>query len=198
MRYLSSIFLKGLAAVLPVGLTIYLVYWFGVSLERLLHPVITTVVPERFYWPGMGVMAGLLLLFFIGLLVNAWLVRNLLQFGENLIERIPLIKSVYTTLRDFVDYFSSTEQRKNLKQVVMISFNDMYILGFLTVEDVKDIPELPQSDDIVAVYLPMSYQIGGYTIYLPRSQVQALDMSIEDAMRRILTAGLSKSVARRK
>lgn len=198
MRYLSSIFLKGLAAVLPVGLTIYLVYWFGVSLERLLHPVITTVVPERFYWPGMGVMAGLLLLFFIGLLVNAWLVRNLLQFGENLIERIPLIKSVYTTLRDFVDYFSSTEQRKNLKQVVMISFNDMYILGFLTVEDVKDIPELPQSYDIVAVYLPMSYQIGGYTIYLPRSQVQALDMSIEDAMRRILTAGLSKSVARRK
>lgn len=198
MRYLSNIFLKGLAAVLPVGLTIYLVYWFGVSLERLLHPVITSVVSEKFYLPGMGVLAGFVLLFFIGLLVNAWLVRNLLRFGENFIERIPLIKSVYTTLRDFVEYFSSTEQRKNLKQVVMITFNDMHFIGFLTVEDVKDIPELPQTEDIVAVYLPMSYQIGGYTIYLPRSQLKALDISIEDAMRRVLTAGLSKSGTSRK
>lgn len=198
MRYMSNILLKGLAAVLPVGVTIYLVYWFGISLERVLHPVITSVIPDRFYWPGMGVVAGLVLLFFIGLLVNAWLVRNLLNIGEDLIERIPLIKSIYSTLRDFVEYFSTTERRKNLKQVVLITINDMHLIGFLTAEQVNDIPRFKESDDIVAVYLPMSYQIGGYTLYLPRAQLEPLDMSIEDAMRRVLTAGLSKSNASRK
>lgn len=193
MRYLSSIFLKGLAAVLPVALTFYLVYWFSISLERVLHPVITLIVPEQYYWPGMGVVAGLILLFLIGLVVNAWLVRTLLQFGENLIERIPLIKSVYTTLRDFIDYFSSADKRKNLKQVVMVTINDIYLIGFLTAEESEDIPEALHSKDVVAVYLPMSYQIGGYTIYIPRSEIVPLDMSVEDAMRRILTAGLSKS-----
>lgn len=198
MHYMSNILLKGLAAILPVGVTIYLVYWFGVSLERVLHPVITSIIPEKFYWPGMGVVAGLVLLFFIGLLVNAWLVRNLFQFGEDLIERIPLIKSIYSTLRDFVEYFSTSERRKNLKQVVLITINEIHLIGFLTAEKVSDIPKFQESDDIVAVYLPMSYQIGGYTLYLPRAQIEPLDMSIEDAMRRVLTAGLSKSNAHRK
>lgn len=198
MRYMSNILLKGLAAVLPVSVTIYLVYWFGVSLERVLYPVITSIIPERFYWPGMGVIAGLVLLFFIGLIVNAWLVRNLIQVGENLIERIPLIKSIYSTLRDFVEYFSTTEQRKNLKQVVLITINDMHLIGFLTADQVSDIPQFLEAEDIVAVYLPMSYQIGGYTLYLPRAQLEPLDMSIEDAMRLVLTAGLSKSNASRK
>lgn len=193
MRYLSNILLKGLAAVLPVGVTIYLVYWFSVSLERVLQPVITSVIPEKFYWPGMGVVAGLVLLFFIGLVVNAWLVRNVFQVGENLIERIPLIKSIYSTLRDFVEYFSTTERRKNLKKVVLLTINDMHLIGFITAEKVNDIPQFKESDDIVAVYFPMSYQIGGYTLYLPRAQLEPLDISIEDAMRRVLTAGLSKS-----
>ena len=54
MRHVGNILLKGLAAVLPVGLTLYLVYWLGVSIERMLRPVIVSMVPEEYYWPGMG------------------------------------------------------------------------------------------------------------------------------------------------
>ncbi len=135
MRYLTNILLKVLAAVLPVAVTIYLVYWFGVSLERVLQPVITSVIPERFYWSGMGVIVGLVLLFFIGLMVNAWLVRNLFQFGENLIERIPLIKSIYSTLRDFVEYLSTTESRKNLSAMTdSVSISVIYSDCSVTVD----------------------------------------------------------------
>ncbi len=195
MRFMWNILLKGLAAVMPVGLTFGLVYWLGVSIERALRPVISVMVPEQYYWPGMGLVAGLVLLFFIGLAVNAWLVRRLLDIGENVLERIPLIKSIYGALRDFMDYFSSTQQRKDLKQVVMVTLDEAHLIGFLTSEQVTDLPVFAQSDDIVAVYLPMSYQVGGYTVYLPRSRVEPMDMSIEDAMRRVLTAGLSKSRA---
>ena len=196
MRYVWNILLKGLAAVLPVGLTLYLVYWLGVSTERVLHALISTIVPEQYYWPGMGLVAGLVLLFFVGLAVNAWLVRNLLHFGEELLERIPLIKSIYAALRDFIEFFSSARRHKDIKQVVMITIKDTRLIGFLTSERVNDIPGLPADEDIVAVYLPMSYQIGGYTLYLPRTRVEQLDMSIEEAMRRVLMAGLSKSSIR--
>lgn len=193
MRHVWNILLKGLAAILPVGLTLYLVYWLGVSIERMLRPLIVYIVPEEYYWPGMGLVAGLVVLFIIGIVVNAWIIRHLLRFGEELLERIPLIKTVYGALRDFMDYFSSTRQRKDLKNVVRVSFGDAHLIGFLTREHLDDLPRLSQADEMVAVYLPMSYQIGGYTIYLPRSRVEAIDMSFEDAMRMVMTAGLSKS-----
>jgi uncharacterized membrane protein len=193
MRHAWNILLKGLAAVLPVGLTLYLVYWLSVSIENVLRSVITTLVPEEYYWPGMGFAAGLVLLFIIGIIVNAWLVRHLFRLGEKFLERIPLVKSVYGALRDFMDYFSSTRQRKDLHNVVKVSFGDANLIGFLTREHLTNMPGLSQSEEMVAVYLPMSYQIGGYTIYLPRSCVEAIDMSFEDAMRMVMTAGLSKS-----
>lgn len=196
MRSLSNILLKGLAAVLPVALTLYLMYWLGISIERMLRPVITLVVPAQYYLPGMGLVAGLIMLFFIGLAVNAWVVQRLFRLGERLLERIPLVKSVYGALRDFMDYFSNAQQRSDLKQVVMVSIADTRALGFLTSEHVKDMPGISLSDDIVAVYMPMSYQLGGYTLYVPRARVEPVDLSIEDAMRRVLTAGLSKSASR--
>lgn len=197
MRVIWNLLFKGLATIVPIGLTLWLVYWLAVSIESVLRPVITAILPEQYYWPGMGLAAGLVLLFFAGLAVNAWLVRRLLDVGENVLEQIPLIKSIYGSLRDFMDFFSSARQRKDLKQVVLVTLSEARLIGFLTSEDVTDMAAFSQSEneDIVAVYLPMSYQVGGYTIYLPRSRVEPLDMSIEDAMRRVLTAGLSKSRA---
>jgi uncharacterized membrane protein len=95
-----------------------------------------------------------------------------------------------------MEYFSSTQQRSDLKQVVMVSIADTRALGFVTGEHIKDMPGISLSDDIVAVYMPMSYQLGGYTLYVPRARVEPVDLSIEDAMRRVLTAGLSKSASR--
>ena len=123
-----------------------------------------------------GLAAGLVLLFFIGLAVNALIVRRLFQFGERLLERIPLIKSIYSTLRDFMDYFSTTQQRKNLKNVDILSFGEAQLIGFLTQEDIEEVPNTSHSDILVAVYLPMSYNIGGYTVYLLRSCVKRIDM----------------------
>ncbi|ALP53927.1 hypothetical protein Tel_12720 [Candidatus Tenderia electrophaga] len=192
MRYVWDILLKGLAAVLPIGLTLYLLYWLGISIERVLRPVITTLVPAEYYLPGAGLVAGLVLLFFIGLVVNAWVVQRLFRVGEYILEKIPLVKSIYGGLRDFMDYFSATKERGELKQVVMVTVADMHLIGFLTRERLTDMPGLPDKEHMVAVYLPMSYQIGGYTVYLPHDRVVPLDMSVEDAMRQVLTAGLSK------
>jgi len=181
--------LKGLAAILPIGLTIYFIVWFAASLERFLRTVMLELLPANYYWPGMGLVAGLALLFLIGLAVNAWIVRHV--FGGALLERIPLVKSVYGALRDFADYFFAARERKDLRKVVVVSFGEARLIGFLTREHIEYLPSSAGFDDVVAVYLPMSYQIGGYTVFLPRACVAPIEMSAEDALRLVLTAGLA-------
>lgn len=193
MNFLWKTLLKGLAAVLPVGITIYVIYWLATSAEAILRPLITSILPADWYWPGMGLVVGIGLLLAIGLAVNAWVIRCVFRWGDNLLENIPLVKSIYSTLRDFMRIFSSGNKQEDLQQVVLVKQGGGYTLGFLTEKHVDDIPGLPSSTHHVAVYIPMSYQVGGFTLYFPKDDIKPIDMSVEDAMRRVLTAGLSKS-----
>jgi uncharacterized membrane protein len=192
MRYVTKILLKGIGAVLPVVLTLYLVYWLGVSLEKTLRPVIGLVLPDGYYRPGTGLVLGLLLLFLVGLLVDAWIVRRLFRAGETLLEKIPLVKSVYGALRDFTAYFSRMQENRELQRVVWVQIAGCRLLGFITGSEASPFPGgKSEQGSLVAVYLPMSYQIGGFTVYVPGDAVEPLDIPAEEAMKLILTAGLS-------
>ena len=192
MRYLTTIFLKGLGAVLPIALTLYFIYWLGRSIELLIRPILLYFIPEAIYWPGMGLITGVLLLFGIGLLVDAWIIRKLFIFGETILDKIPLVKSIYSSLRDFMDYFTRLKENNSMQKVVSIRFGDAQLIGFLTREEITSSTRQSSLNGLVAIYLPMSYQIGGYTVYVPRDMVEPLDMSVEDAMTMVLTAGLAK------
>lgn len=192
MRHIWDTFLKGLATVLPVTLTAYFVYWLALFAENFFRQLLTALLTDRIYVPGMGLIVGVIMLYFIGLAVDAWIVKRVLRIGDRLLERIPFIKTVYGALRDFMEYFSSHKGHRGMKQVVMVSFgDDMRLLGFVTRENHNDTAGLDLAEDIIAVYFPMSYQIGGYTVYIPRSRVEPINMPIEDAMRLVLTAGVS-------
>lgn len=189
MKKIWNLLMKGLAAVLPIGVTIYVVWWLGTSAEELLHDAITLVMPERYYWPGMGLIAGFLLLLGAGLVVNAYVVRWMMRTWEDFLARIPFVKTVYAALRDLVKFLPGDRKRRDLKRVVLATFGEARVIGFVTRESP---PELGASgQDVVAVYFPMSYQIGGYTLYLPRARLTALDMNVEEAMRLVLTGGVS-------
>ncbi len=195
MDFIWKTFLKGLATLLPVALTLYLIYWLAVSAEKALSPILKSFMPEHLYWPGMGVLAAIALIFAMGIAVNAWLVQRLLAMGEDLLDRIPLVKSVHGALRDFMHFFSRDNQQENLNNAVAVTIGNVQLLGFQVRDDLTSVLDGNEYDpsDKVAVYLPMSYQIGGYTVLLDRNQVQSLKIGNEDAMRWILTAGLSTS-----
>ncbi|MCC5797087.1 MAG: DUF502 domain-containing protein [Methylophaga sp.] len=193
MQFVWGILLKGLAAVLPVGLTLYFIYWLSLSIERLMHPLLDYLVPGEYYWPGLGLLTGLMFLFLIGLAVNAWLIQSILGLGESLLSRIPLIKSIYGAIRDFTDFFANGQQRQSLSNAVAIEIGGVRLLGFKVQDNVDDVLPQQADQDLIAVYLPLSYQIGGYTVCLPRTSVIDLEMGNEETMRWILTAGLSKS-----
>ena len=186
--------LTGLMTILPVLLTAYLLYWFAITAETLLGDLIRLVLPPDAYWPGMGLAAGLLVAFVVGLMMHAYIVQRLFAMGEQLIYHTPIIKSVYRALRDFLDYFKPDKQ-KEFEQVVAVSMGDtgMKVIGFITQNDHEHLPEGFCDEDSVLVYIPLSYMIGGYAVLVPQSSIQPMNMSMEEAMRFTLTAGVTSS-----
>ena len=188
-KHLSKTLLTGFITLLPAVLTIYLLYWMGVSSEEFLGNALRSVLPENTYFPGLGMLTGIVFVFIVGLLMNAYLVRKLFLIGEQVLYRLPLIKSVYRAFRDFFDFFSPNKE--GLGQVVAVTLNGMELVGFVTQEDQQRLPLSFRDRDSVLVYLPMSYMVGGYTILVPRTELRPLQMSRDEAMRFVLTAGIT-------
>lgn len=197
MKFIGRNILTGLVAILPVFLTLYLLYWFAVTAETALGKMIRVVLPDDLYWPGMGLAATLLAVFLLGLLMHAYVFRRLFARAEQLLYHMPLIKTVYSAIRDFFNYFSPTSKRE-FEQVVSVSIGDtgMQVIGFVTQAVSEQLPEDFRGEDSILVYLPLSYMIGGYAVLMPRSAVRPLNMNMEEAMRFTLTAGVTGSAAR--
>lgn len=192
LGFITRQMVTGLVTILPIALTLYLLYWFFRSTESMLGGLLRFVLPDTLYWPGMGVIAGLGLVFIVGLMMRHYVFQKLFSKAEELLFNVPLIKSVYGMLRDFFHYFSTSKNR-DFQQVVTVDFNGVQLVGFLTQSDMRQLPEGitdPEADKLL-VYLPMSYMIGGYALLVPRSSVTMLDMSMEEAMRFALTAGVA-------
>jgi uncharacterized membrane protein len=188
-KSISKIFITGFITLLPAVLTIYLLYWLAISSEHVMGNALRLVLPNTSYFPGLGMIAGLIVVFIVGLMMNAYLVRKLFALGEQLLYRLPLIKTVYRAFRDFFDFFSP--KKNQFGQVVAVTFNGMELVGFVTQEDPQRLPESFRERESVLVYLPMSYMVGGYTLLIPRSELRPLNMSMDEAMRFVLTAGIT-------
>lgn len=193
MKTISQWFFQGLLAILPIGVTLAVLYWLGVTAEQALGTIIKYLLPAHWYIPGMGIVSGFLAIIVIGLLVNAYLFRKLGHFTEHLFSRIPLVRIIYSSVRDIAKFASASQHAEELQSVVLVTLpGDMQAIGFVTDSEIAleaQTTEAPEK--LYAIYLPLSYQIGGYTLFLPHSRFRKLDMSVQDAMRYVVTAGMA-------
>ncbi len=147
------------------------------------------LLPNVFYFPGLGTIAGLILVFLVGLLMKAVLIRQLFSLSEGLLYRLPIVKSIYSAIRDLIDFFSP--KKEQFGRVVIVTVNGMEMIGFITQEDPERLPESFRNADSVLVYLPMSYMIGGFTLLIPKQDIRPCQMNMDEAMRFVLTAGIT-------
>lgn len=173
---------RGLKVTVPLLLTILIIIWAAQTIETLLGGVLRPILP--FYFPGLGAILGLLLVFLVGLSINAWVVHSTWHLLERTIDKIPFVKTIYSSIQDSMKLFDSS--KGNMGQPVMIEFDGIKILGFITADRVNTFKE-----DEIAVYFPMSYQIGGYVAILPRSRIVQLEWSKQETMKFILSAGMT-------
>ena len=192
-NHVGRIFITGLLTVLPVIATLYFVLWVLSILEQFFGKQVLLLIPDQWYHTGMGLVVAIVVVFVVGVLMHALLFRQLFGRAEKLLLEIPLVRSVYAALRDLLGLFS---EHKEPIQVVSLDLpGNLRLLGFVTRSDFSDAPPGIAREGEVAVYLPMSYQIGGYTVLVPRSACTPIEMSREEAMKFILTAGLKSASA---
>jgi len=191
MSHPLRLFFKGLATIIPIALTLIICLWLAGIAERGFGAMLQWFIPQAWYVTGMGLAIGVIAVIAIGLLSQVYLFRKLIDLGEAVLDRMPVIKSVFRATKDFVDYFSSGDE-KRFNQVVMVRHPDLRLsmMGFITREDFSSLPFGEEGE--VAVYLPLSYQVAGYTIFVPREWCEPVDMPFEDAVRLILTAAMTR------
>ena len=190
---LGKLLLKGLAVVIPVTLTLAILWWFARTAEQFFGQILVQLLPEGWYLPGMGLVSALAITVLVGLLTHVLIFQKLFDFGDALFHRLPLVKTIYSALKDFIGYLSPDSKVAASKVVlVRLPGQEFEQIGFVTREDFSSLPFTPTVDEPVAVYLPMSYQIGGYTLFLPRACLTPLDLSFEDAMKLVVTGAVSR------
>ena len=193
-KRLYQYFFRGLLTVLPLGLTVYLLFLFVSFLESMAMFVIRPIVGD-FYLPGLGIALAVLAILALGYLVSQSYTTRFVSLVELPFTNLPVIKSIYSSLKNFADYFAPHE--KDTQQVVRLCApgSELSIVGLVTRQNMSDLPQGLASEDNIAVYLPMGYMIGGYTVFVPRSWVHPIDMSVEEAMRSSLIAWMSANRA---
>ena len=195
---ITRIFIRGLVTLLPLLVTVLLIIWITVQVEQMLA---TLLAWTGVYFPGMGLLLLIVVVFIVGLFIDSFLIRHLYREIERLLDRVPLVKSVYGAMKDLQSFMVQSGKKK-AGQVVAVRFpaqgpdgHETRFLGFLTRTNFDDVPAGLGEEETVAVYLPMSYQIGGFTVMVPKSCVTQIDMSAEDALRFAMTAGMSVKAA---
>lgn len=193
MKRLTGLALRGLGVALPFGLTLYFIYWSISKIEWLMHETLRLIGIGGLYLPGMGVLVFVAILLGLGLVARLLVFQSLLALVEQMLESIPLIKSVYTALRDFMEFLSGETRASG--EVVSLDVAGHRMLGIVSDTDVPDgVRDAEDAGkDLVGVFLPMSYQLGGYTVYVSRDRLAPMDMDAESAMRYIMTAGIGRA-----
>lgn len=189
LKILKKTFINGLVALLPIIITIALIVWTLGFIENFFGYIIRRIIGDQNYLPGLGIVLGLIMVFLAGAFLNAWTIKKFYHRVEELMKRIPFIKTLYGSVRDLMNFFGDKNRKKGT-MVVMVTIANTRLMGIVTKENFEDSPPGLGMPDEVAVYLPMSYQIGGYTILIPRSHIHPIDMSVEEAMRFTVTAGM--------
>jgi uncharacterized membrane protein len=193
MKKFYSLFVTGLLAILPLALTIYVLIWLITTFESLFRGLFDVLLPAGWYIPGMGVVVGVFSIFLVGLVLQLWIFQQLQNWIDRFFEKFPLVGDIYESLNGLMKYLAGNNKQNAAEQVVAVVIDGMNLLGIVTASDLNDAPHGLATGDMVAVYLPMSYQVGGYTVYIARDRLIPVEMSKKEALRWTLTGGVTST-----
>ncbi|GIX23471.1 MULTISPECIES: DUF502 domain-containing protein [Caldimonas] len=189
----TQYFVRGLLAILPLALTIYVLYVFLAWTDSMARWLVSPLFGDT-YIPGLGLLLAVVVIGALGLVISLPAVRSLASLIEFPFTNLPVVKSIYSSLKSFADYFAP-QHNQAAQQVVVLRFpgGGLEIIGLITRNSLDGLPEGVSKDDRVAVYLPMGYMIGGYTVFVPRAWITPIAMTVEEAMRSALIAWMART-----
>lgn len=194
MKHFVDFFLKGLLVVAPLSISVYCIVWIFVFVEKLAQQGISQIFSVDFKFPGLGILITVLIIVGIGAIMHTWIAQRLYEFLQRIIAKLPVLKTIYFAIEDFMGFFASNSKETGNKKVVLVKLGDDFqVVGIVTNEQPENVLDSSVQDKI-AVYLPMSYQIGGYTIFIDRDKITETELSVEDGMKLSMTGWIKKAI----
>jgi uncharacterized membrane protein len=193
---MRKIFTSGLMLVIPTIISIFLIYWLFTTIENLTHSVILFFLDNSYYFYGLGWITTLVLICLIGFFVEVpfHLTSYLGKKYKSLISKFPLFKSIYDSTNDLMQLLTIAEISEGGK-VVRIKTPIGEMIGIVTQDQLQQINGCLSlaENDAVAVYVPMSFTIGGYTYMIERKNLELLDIPVKEAFALSVTGYISAS-----
>jgi uncharacterized membrane protein len=187
---LKRYFLTGLLVIIPIWGTFLILKALFIAVDGILGDVLVRLVPSH-YVPGLGILALIILVFAAGLFATNFMGRRIVKWWEQLLNRVPLVRGIYSTLKSMIDVLSISEHA-SYNRVVMIQFpkNGHYCIAFVTGVTKGEMQDLSQ-EPLIHVYVPTSPNpTSGYFLLVPEHEVTSVDISVEEAMKLIVSGGL--------
>lgn len=193
-KKIKIIFLTGIAAIIPIGLTAYILFHMISMTDNLLKIIPSRFQPDEllpFHVPGLGVIITLMLIFIIGLITKSYIGGKLVGIGEWFVDKIPVVRSIYQATKQLVEAVFGDKSR-SFKKVVLIEYprKGLYSLAFVTGESRGEV-QTRTVQNCINVFIPTTPNpTSGFYIMVPEDDVKHLDMTVEEAFKLIISGGI--------
>ena len=191
---LKNCFLTGLLVILPISITVYVIWILIRGMDAILKYIPAKYLPETYlqiHIPGLGLILVVILVFVVGLLTRNIIGRKIVHLGENIVDRIPLVRVLYTGVKQLLEPLF-LQKTNGFKRVALIEYprRGVHVIGFITGESKGEVQN-KTSKDMMNVFVPTTPNpTSGFYILIPEDEVVYLNMSVEDAFKLIISGGI--------
>ncbi len=189
-REIKNTFITGLLIFIPISATLFIIFWVFRYIEDFLEPYLSQ---SGHYYPGMGWLLIIAIIFALGILGRFTLGNRLIEFTENQLRKIPIIRTIYIGVKEATKAILVSETER-LKGVVLIEYprKGIYTLGFTTGAIIEEAREIT-GKNLVNVFVPTSPNpTSGFVILVPEDEIIYLKLKVEDALKVIISGGFTK------
>lgn len=194
MKRLRAYLIAGLLVWIPIGVTIFVVRLLNGLMDRSLVLLPARFQPEQwlgFAIPGLGILLTLMLLVITGFLAANFVGRSMVRLWESLLQRIPIVRSVYSASKNFAEVVFS-EGNESFKKVLLVEYprKGVYSLAFQTASTLGEV-QARTGEEVVCTFVPTTPNpTSGFIVMVPRSEIIELDMAVDDALKMIFSLGV--------
>lgn len=182
--YLKKRFFTGLFAILPIAISVWIIYKIFSILDSVLGKVIYNSIGMKIY--GLGLIVTLLLILVVGILINYVFGKKIINLVEKIFVKIPLINMIYAPIKDILKNFSNSKSN-NFKRAVYVTYpmEGCHSIGFITKENI-----MINGEERTTIFIPTTPNpTSGFLVYLPKDKYQELDIPVDEALKTIISLG---------
>ncbi len=190
MKSILKNFINGILTIVPIILVIYVIYKTFMFLDSLLGNTLKPFFKDD-YIPGIGLLTTIVLITLLGWMSTKYITGKIIKLIDKLLEKIPVVKTIYSVIKDTVQSFLGDKKSFSKVALVTLPGTEVKSIGFITSDQLETFHD--PLKDYVAVYIPQTFQVAGFTFLIPKEQVEVIDVKAEDAMKFVLSGGMTTS-----